>query len=329
MRLRLSVLSLLIAWSVSSVVAQCQEYFDHSADPCIGSASACFPEKNPARWTAAVDALFMNRMDYSSAVLGVNTANAGQAINASDLDFGFHSGFEAAVQHKTSDGDMFELKYFGIEDWDAGVTTATTPGDLLQINTVVPTFVTAGTAMTAHHTSSLHNAEFNFSRPMYDRIELLVGFRYLELDESGRLGLVGAGVPAELTSNTTNRLYGFQAGGDVSLFSSKRFSLDMLAKAGVFGNNASQDGTLVSGLGTLNSGDSNSVVSFLGELDLSAKYRFSDSLSLRCGYRLMALDNVATAGDQFGGADFISGTGLNSSDNVFYHGVHVGLMFSY
>jgi hypothetical protein len=75
--------------------------------------------------------------------------------------------------------------------------------------------------------------------------------------------------------------------------------------------------------------DDSTVVSFIGDLNLSGCYSVSESVSLHCGYRLMAVDNVATAADQLSATNFVSGAGINNSDSVFYHGLHAGLIFSY
>lgn len=334
MKTFLTISSFLAVWIVTGTVARCQSTGCGEIFECPG----CSPDISDwptfgidpaARWNGSAEALFMDRFDNASKVLAINTANAAQTLNADDLDFGVQSGFELALRRETRDGSAIELKYFGINDWDANASSTTTPGDLIQINTAVPIFVTAGNSLLAHNSSQLHSFELNLSEPISERINLLAGLRYLELDEFGSLGLAGAGIPADLTTNISNRLYGVQAGGDMSLWKTDGFSLDALGKAGIYGNHASQSGIITSGLGTLLSTDSDTVASFVGELDLSGTFFLTENLSLRCGYRMLAIDNVVTASEQIGATDFFGGTGIDDDASVFYHGAHVGLMLTY
>ena len=74
--------------------------------------------------------------------------------------------------------------------------------------------------------------------------------------------------------------------------------------------------------------DRDSTTAFVGEIDLTLGYRLTQHVTLRSGYQLMWLDNVALAGDA------ASRSLLNPSllrdidyDSLFYQGATTGIDF--
>lgn len=282
-----------------------------------------------SQWSAAANALFLFRNDPASSVLAFNTNNPNERLDASDFNFGMHTGYELALQRRVGSNGSVELSYFGLDHWRSTFDGQTTPNELLQFNAAVPVYAASGTGVTADYGSKLHSAEFNVGRYYGEFIRLLTGFRYLELDERGSASLLNAQVPFSYVDTTRNRLYGGQLGAQGWLICRDRFSLDVVGKAGIYSNAAAQDSSVTTGVATLNANGRGNRTAFVGEIGTNGAWCLTDHLSLRGGYRLLWIDGVALASDQLASTDFFTGTGFNGSGNAFYHGATAGFEFAY
>ena len=168
---------------------------------------------------------------------------------------------------------------------------------------------------------------------------MLAGFRWINLSEK----LVGALEPPTVRTEppfwngtTTNNLYGFQIGADGKIFERGRFSIGVLAKAGIFDNNAEQT-TAVSVIAKqVRSGSaSTNHAAFVGETGLQCKYQVTERLLLRAGYEAIWLQGVALAPGQIQetccvvAPMSVQALGVNCNSAVFYHGATAGLEYSF
>ncbi|MDZ4848106.1 MAG: BBP7 family outer membrane beta-barrel protein [Pirellulaceae bacterium] len=340
MRILINRLAVLIAMAivVNGVNARAQQDSDPSFD-AMGRGPACDDMgcgnqrsrsvcASPV-WTATADALFLHRSDPSSAILAFNTTNPAENLNARDLHFGVHTGFDLSLTRQLSCDNAIEIRYFGIDHWRTAASATTTPGDLFQINAAVPIFTFSGTGIDANYSSALHNAEINGRHRVNEWLDVLSGFRYAELNEHAFANLVDSAVPFNYDNATRNRLYGFQLGGQALLLGRGAFGLDAIGKAGIFNNQSAQNSTINTGLVTLPATGNGSRTAFIGELGLLGRLQVTNHLKLRGGYRLLWLDGVAQASQQLAASDFANGTGLNSSGEVFYHGAFAGLELNF
>jgi hypothetical protein len=299
---------------------------------CEGAANnfGCQVAREDARWTVTADALFLARRDPAAVVWAYNTANPAQQVDAADFDFGYHAGFDVSVARRLGCENAIEFRYFGIDHWNATSNTTTAPGDLLRFNAAVPVFTFSGDAIDAAYASQLHNAEINGCHQLTERLSLLAGFRYVELDERAAANLVNSAVPFNYDSATRNRLLGFQLGGQTSLWDrGGPFILDAVGKAGIFNNSAAQHSTYSTGLVTLPATGSGDRTAFLGEVGVTGTCQLTDRLALRGGYRLLWVDGVALASDQLSVSDFANDAGFNGSGDAFYHGAFAGLEYAW
>jgi hypothetical protein len=280
-------------------------------------------------WGASVDALFLSRSDPSSRVLVFNTDNPAENLNAEDFQFDTEAGFDLSLTRAVGKRSALELRYFGVDGWSSRVTAATTRGDLLQFNAAVPVFAESGDAMTAVYTSKLQNAEVNFRHLYSDFVEVLAGFRYVELKEQGSGALVNADVPFNYIAATGNRLYGAQVGADALLWNSDLFRLDITGKAGIFGNGAVHNALVSTGAAALPAGGSKDQTSFVGEFGVTGATYLTENVALRGGYRLLWIDSVALASDQLAVTDFFTGRGIDPSGDVLYQGAFAGLELTF
>jgi hypothetical protein len=281
-------------------------------------------------WTVTADALLLERRDPAAVVWAENLADPTQRFDAADFHFGFQAGVDVSVARHLGCDSTIEIRYFGIDAWNATSLTSTTPGDLLQVNAAVPVFTLSGDAISTAYASQLHNTEINSLRRLNDRLSLLAGFRYTELDEHASATLVNSAVPFTYDSATRNRLFGFQLGGQATLWNQcGPFVLEACGKAGIFNNSAAQNSAVRTGLVTLPATGRDDCTAFIGEVGITGTCQLTDRLALRGGYRLLWIDGVALASDQLPVSDFANNAGFNGSGDAFYHGAFAGLEYAW
>lgn len=278
-----------------------------------------------ARWTGAVDAMFLHRSDPSSGILAVNTDTPSEQFKAHDFDFGTHTGFDVTLSRSVSHRRDLQLRYFEVDGWEDTQSIATTFNELLRFNASPPVFVVSGDAISSTYRSRLHNAEISTICDVYDWLSLSSGFRYLELSEFGTTSLVNAAVPYTYEVNTRNFLYGGQAGMLASLWYNDRISIDINGKAGIYGNHSRHRATSATNVATVTAAGSDDRAAFCGELAIQGMTRVTGNLSFRVGYRLLWLDGVAVATDQLAVSNFNNGTGFDGSGDAFFQGAYVGI----
>jgi hypothetical protein len=284
----------------------------------------------PDVWRVTADALFLQRNDPAAGVLVIDAIDDTEILNANDLDFGVHAGFDMSLTRRFGDRFAVEARYFGIAAWDAQAATITTPGRLLQVNSTPPRFPEAGTSVEADYSSGLHNVEINGHWLIREDWALLAGFRYAELDEDFAMSSSGATNPFLYQTTTRNRLSGFQLGTAFSLWDrGGPLSVDGVLKSGIFGNRAAQRSEWDGGAVLPPVSDAASETAFIGEIGAIGSYRLTNHLSVRAGYRLLWIDRVAWAAAQIAASDFDPDSlqGIDATGDAFYHGAFVGLEY--
>ncbi len=290
------------------------------ADDCD---SSCGPT-----WTVAADAVFMQRSRPDSLVLMQDAFDPTRNLNANEFDFDFTAGWDIALERATSNGSL-EARFLSIDGWSAATTTPFGPPTIaVTINNVAPFTPTGVMSVDSTYNSELLSAELNLRRQLSDCVNLLGGFRYLELDERFHADLdVGGLVPSTYDTFTRNRLYGVQLGADATLWCRGRLTIDGLAKVGIFHNSAGQETTYDSGSAIFTAADTSDRAAFLGEMAFTANYCLSDRLTLRGGYDLLWLETVALATDQIPATNLGTMAGISADGGAFYHGAFVGLEY--
>jgi hypothetical protein len=268
------------------------------------------------------------RRDPSATSLVVSAIDQAEILNVRDFDLDVHAGFDLSLARQLGERLSLELRYFGVDHWRAQSTVPTTPGSLLQVNASPPVFVPAGDAIEAQYTSELHNAEINGRYRLSERWTLLAGFRYAELNERFAAELVDAISPFRYEAGAWNRLYGGQLGAAAMLWDGGGpLRIEAIGKAGAFGNSASQHSSYTTDVVTFSTDDSESPVSFLGDIRIAGNYQLSQRWSAQFGYQLLWINQVALATEQVAVSDFVFGGGIDASGDAFYHGATVGLQY--
>ena len=280
---------------------------------CDGCPATC--------WEFGVGAVVMTRDDHPGLPLVLDLdATDIDLFNAEDFNMGWKGGPNFwGILHGPGCNDL-HFNFFSIDEFNDSVNITPTTGTPPYTLTFAP-----GTynGFRATYRSELQSFEVNGRRECSDRIALLAGFRYLNIDEYFAMRADGtAGTPDLLGQiETKNNLYGLQLGLDTRLLRWGCFTVDGLFRAGVAGNDATQICRITNKPTTQGSVDRGS---FLGEMIFRGKYCLGDHLSAYGGYQLLWVTGLALAPQQLTlGAQ----NGIVATDTIFYHGANFGIEF--
>ncbi len=299
---------------------------------CCDCCAPCFRRTITGR----LSGVYLKREEPDSVPLIVDTAGA-TLFDAEQFDFEEEPGVDGTVIYQLNPCWGVEGRYLWMEEWEASEPVNIPVAPAL-INTAPPS-VASDTA-SLFYTSELRTAELSLRRTVVPGANIMAGFRYVEFDESLRMDLALAGVPATAAFNTTNNLYGFQVGGDALIIRHcRRLRVDGFAKAGVYWNEAEAN-TAFTGpgavLGPAFGSAEDERAAFLYEAGVFAGYNVTRHLAVRVGYQVMFLDNVATASSQVSSTGILAqppGTPIptlvSAGDGIFIHGYTAGFEARY
>ena len=283
-----------------------------------------------------VSTLDFRRNYGSDRLLSNNFTEFGDTLSTGDVTHNQIGGFEAYLRVRSSSGVGWEFNYFGLDPSSNTAVLGNDPSTVLVgLNDVaesatgptVADIFADGNFHSLTLDSSIYNFEFNALRNRTDinlfngwlcNVETLVGFRYIDFDESLEYasGSDSGNSPRSTSfrSSVENSLYGLQAGGRSEFNLYRRLSGSIGTKYGIFyqdsssnrrisGENAdgsefspsiTNGSTSVEGY---NFGGSEDDVSFLGEIDLGLIYQIGQRSRVRFGYRRIGITGIAFASD--------------------------------
>ena len=280
--------------------------------------------------TARAGALAMHRSSNESHAILWEQATGRPLLSTTDVNPDWAAGAEVDLWLRLTHDWEVELDWFTLGNWSRDYSRDL--GGVVSLPLGAPL-----TSADAQSSSELNNYELNLRYRMHDRISLLGGFRYLELNDnfgvqySDRVS--GLGQTAAIAE--VNRLYGFQIGAQAAIVQAGPWQLDGWVKAGIFGNQAhSSVDVAFTGfpvvLPSLRAQSSDAA--FVGDLGLRASRRFGHHWQVYGGYRVMLLDGVALTSHQIEAVGNFFNTGVASVDTnatPFYHGAELGAIFSF
>ena len=172
------------------------------------------------------------------------------------------------------------------------------------------------------------------------------GFRWFQLEDSleiaGNINAIDGYQADDLfyNVNVENNLFGYQFGGRLTYALTNRLLFNIGGKFGLYGNDVDYRqrlGTqtvLAYTAGTvedIESHESDTVFSTLGELDLGLGYRFSNAWTVTGGYRVISACGVSTAPGQIAGdySTLASSAAIRADDCITLHGGYVGLQYNW
>ena len=139
--------------------------------------------------------------------------SSAELFDTNDLGFDFEAGPQVTLIRHGQCGWDLEARYFGIDGWN---TTAFFPASSGIHRVYVAQNSSVGALeSTLSYRSKLYNTELNIRRCIGDRLSMLAGFRWAELDENySAIGTNTLSGPYSHHIHTGNHLYGFQIGAD-------------------------------------------------------------------------------------------------------------------
>ena len=173
------------------------------------------------------------------------------------------------------------------------------------------------------------------------------GFRWMQIRDDLELaynidGSVGY-QPTDIYDrvNVENNLYGYQFGGQLNYCLSRRLSMNIGGKFGLYANHAQKQHRIGSETdlafrsGTpadvINTNDSDTALASIGEFDMGLGYRIGCAWTVRGGYRLVGITGVATAWDSLPGtyASLAESGQVHADDSYLLHGGYFGLEYNW
>jgi hypothetical protein len=309
-----------------------------SAMPAVVRASGfdALAPADQATWYGSAEALWLqlDRGTNGNTPVILDSATNATLLGTNDLAYSMEAGPRLILGRRVGEAAAVEMLYFGLNDWDSSRTLTGNndlriPGDL---GLATLDFFNAD-ELTASQSATIDNVEVNlWRRPGESALELMAGFRYLNLDERFQITARDSDTGASRYSiNTRNDLFGGQIGGRLrpSLDRQGRFGLEAIAKAGIFGNAVGMNQFVSDSDNRFTVRDANAAAgrtAFVGDVGIAALLRVTDSITARIGYTLIWVEGVARAANQVDFTDTTSsGTGLAFGQGAFLQGVSLGL----
>lgn len=321
---------------------------------CTARSAVAGDQHGHAETYAIADALFLQRDNaVANRPFVLDSPGGATAISSRDPRFAVQPGLRLFYGSIDECGFGWEAGYLGV--WSMFADTTATGASTLQAQDPLgtqPGVLNDADVARATYSSTLDSAEANifahFSDGGYSRrasapwrrcrgyqegsIDWLLGFRWAGLNEAAALNFSPSGNPgAGLYSvRSTTNLFGTQVGSRGRIVWD-RWAMEGWAKVALMGSGMSQSqapiqNSILDFQERPARSASASGVGFVGDLNLSATYRLTDTWGLRAGYNLIWLSGVALAPDQF---DFSTppagGSRLVGNGSVFLNGANLGL----
>lgn len=325
LRVQIACLTLLIASGTSLAGAQGEDV--EAVSSLIGT---YLTNDSPTiSWTFTAEALWLQRtggpLVTSTGTMGGNTDQA----FAGDL---FEPGVRLGLQRFGPDGNVWELSYFGLQQWSEEETV---PGDPVSFTKLVhspnlrfdDTIGGFDSSVGFSYRAQTHNAELNrwwgAQNDAGWSVRWMLGTRYFNFEERLTMTGVDSTFGSEsLDAAASNYLIGGQLGARVD-YAWDRLSAFALGKAGIYGNHwkNGQHDVVVSSVGfpppDIDIHNRGTSLAGLLESQVGLRYRITDRIGMRAGYNLYYLPGVALQPMPNGGEP-------NHTAGLFLHGASVG-----
>lgn len=272
---------------------------------------------------------FLSRGPNPSAALVTDSfSNGTNLIDTSHLKLGHDDGTEL--------GALFRYRSLGLEvrhlesgDWSASKGPLTSPGGAV-VHYATPlgnTFFPA--VVEADYTSAFSTEEYNLHYTPWDRLDLMVGYRTMKLDE--RLGFSqNIGPDLNLVTYGTrsrNRLHGWQVGVRGLLLGrrDKGFSLDAGIKMGHLHNTIESEAVITQDVGPGFTGQAKEAQgASMREICLGVHYVCSAHVTVSAQYMEFSCSRTALATSQVARLDVVGSGSSVATDHLHYRGLSVG-----
>ena len=320
----------------------CQPACGQKRDNCCFAVDRC--GRRYGCTTIRVEGLF-SYLNSPEGLFGTPAFGNPQQWEWDDLDYEPSFGGRAFVKHCLGPLEWIEVggTYYGT--WDDEITSTGVfgfaPPDAFAAGGHVPIGASNPVAGTFFSEAEAFGGEASFITEMHCsgcyRWDWLVGARYLQFNEEARVDFaqapiagVGAGGPgAFVASDVENTFIGLQIGAVMHWELSPTFELQASLK-GLAGNLnrdlTVSDNDIFSGGAHIATSEEDEVV-FGADIDIGARWRITNRLTITAGYNLLFLDGVSRANDAMDFSQANSGAvqAQHETDQLLIHSVFVGL----
>jgi hypothetical protein len=280
-------------------------------------------------WTVKAGIVYLDRVNPRPAVLVEDTVTGDALALAQNYNFNWNAGLDISAIRALGGSNSFELRYFGIDGWQATQDFTTSP--IWNFPTDPPLFGLGVANIHSVYTSRLYSTEANLWHRSSDRLAWMLGFRWVQIHENLTFDADFGGNQAVIADNVDNNLYGGQIGLGWQVYNGGgRFRVDSVFKAGIFGNSADNTFGVTQAIGpAFGAGQSKGQVAFVGEIGLTGVYQWTDHIALRGGYQLLWVEGVALASDQLSAVDVLAANGIDTTGGTLYHGALASIDFTW
>jgi len=256
------------------------------------------------------------------------------------------AGFRVAGRIDLGPLSLFEATYMGIDD--IGVSNRIVSAEAFAQAGLPPTdnslFTPASADASAvlipeldaanvhevNYLSELHSTELSYRRywvgyrPRFSGTFLL-GARYIRLTEDLAFTASGGTAGGQVNWGSENDLVGGQAGGDMWIGLRQGLRLGFEGKAGIYNNRFKfANSSNIAGAGSAASNGNQTA--FVGELGVQMVADIWPSISLKTGYQLLTMTDLATVANNIDANDFQIDS-VNINGDALYHGFTCGLEY--
>ena len=195
-------------------------------------------------WTSLcelrVAALAMQRTSNgSSSIIRDDLGN--DVINSSQFNFDYTPGIDVGLLCPLTKNWELSLRYFGLDAAEASASGNVANG----VIATSPLTAFTGGPLSFSYRSRLQSGEVNVGTRIDEGSSFFAGFRMVEVREQLR-GSVQSPAPFAYNVDANNNLYGFQAGGETTIWLvNERLRMDCFGKFGVLANFAEQNSSIM------------------------------------------------------------------------------------
>jgi hypothetical protein len=265
--------------------------------------------------TFTMDGIILGRSGLDAQVIAVD-GSGNPVLSSEDIDLGAQIGPRVSVFMGGRQTGL-EFAFFGLNELSFQ--------DVVNQNGVTPYFFGGFPANPVesydiHYRSRLYSAELMFWSPVAEIARVGAGIRGVGLSETFDILQTGESITTGFFSETETDLLGFQIGGGVPLLRRQYFYIDATAKTGVY--HQASDLSAIAQNVELHEDEVD--VTAVTELNIGGEYHFGRHVSLRGGYLVLWLHDVALGPNQNDDWDIINGTGGFDTNTAVFQGGYFG-----
>ncbi len=280
-------------------------------------------------WKTTAGALFWTRTSPGGGTVLTDT-NHSPLMDANDYNFSWYNGWKIGLEKRLNSIWAVETRFFRVDSFDSSNSfTSTADGAMVPYSTAVG--VIGETLVDTTYSSELSNLAVNLRRNVTEKIDLVFGFRYMQLNDRYLVSMDTTGTDALHNIHTFNNMYGFHMGTDVCLLRRGPFFVEWGTRLGVYGSRIENGVDItVNGTPAFQCRGGKSHTAFSADMALAGTYQYNDHLAIRFGYQVLWLEGVAEATAQIPLTEPLNETiGVDTDGSPFFHGAFIDLALSW